>query len=148
MFRKDAIKWRKRYSLFNSIHIAHQLNWNNQLILYLPSQAVYKSFNPTPAWSWFCVVRLLLLCAVMPFRTRIMQRRSSGARDPATSMEQWSDLGQLQDWHPLMGVYAADACMIDSPHLSEFLSVSVCVCEVKNFKRQKGTQPTSRQAKV
>lgn len=49
-----------------------------------------------------------------------------------------------------MGVYAADACMTDSPHLSEFLSVCVfvCVCEVKNFKRQKGTQPTSRQAKV
>lgn len=80
-------------------------------------------------------------CAVMQFRLGIKESENTAVRDTATSTEQRSDLGRLQEWHPLR---TRSQCVHD--WLS--LCASVCVCRPEKCKRQKSTQERQGEEKV
>lgn len=98
--------------------------------------------------QWFYMVGLLSfvckLCAVVWVRLSVVQRKNSAVKDPAASTEQRSDLGHLQEWHPLMGVYVQPMHAWLTLHF--FRCVCVCACaEVKKENKRAHSRRQGRQ---
>lgn len=70
----------------------------------------------------------------MQFRLGIKESENTAVRDTATSTEQRSDLGRLQEWHPLR---TWSQCVHDWLSLSPPLCECVCVSVGRDFLKDK-----------